>query len=156
MVECGVFFDKPYSRGANTPHLNPLPYTTTGLLREYDAQRVVGLRSIRLGSPPRGEEDALALRRAMARQISCCATQRDPHIRFCDTNPPFWKTKYCGTSLWAASYEFAKRFCRWVRFGKRTHRGGCFREVGRTKSRIYGAFRLGLMRHLPSAAIIIL
>jgi hypothetical protein len=56
MVECGVFFDKPYSRGANTPHLNPLPYTTTGLLREYDAQRVLGLRSIRLGSPPRGEE----------------------------------------------------------------------------------------------------
>jgi hypothetical protein len=40
-----------FREGANTPHLNPLPYTTTGLLREYNAQRLASL-----GSPPRGEE----------------------------------------------------------------------------------------------------
>ena len=37
--------------GRNTPHLNPLPCTTTGLPRKYGVRRVVRLRSVRLGSP---------------------------------------------------------------------------------------------------------
>jgi hypothetical protein len=40
---------------ANTPHLNPLPYTTTGLPRKYSVRRLAdSARPTRL--PPRREE----------------------------------------------------------------------------------------------------
>ena len=51
----------------NTPRPNPLPYTTTGLLREYDVQRLASLGSVRLGSP-QGERREAGSRSVRLRQ----------------------------------------------------------------------------------------
>jgi hypothetical protein len=66
---------------ANTPHLNPLPYTTTGLLREYDVQRLASLGSVRLGSP-QGERRSPEKVRGRTRE-----TLKHAKLR----NEPDWK-----------------------------------------------------------------
>ena len=89
---------KPRQGFGNTPHPNPLPYTMTGLLREYDVQRLASLGSVRLGSP-RGE------RRTVQTVISSgTKLRRASNVPFYQTNPPIlsWKTaviRQCSNGL---------------------------------------------------------
>ena len=84
------------------------------------------------GSPLR--EDAVRLRQGFRRRALCygvtrrCA-QLGAYIRFCETNPPFWRTNYCVTSILKGTYVACGGFLQVGSFWKTNPPGGCFSGV---------------------------
>jgi hypothetical protein len=116
---CGsLTLGSPPSVDADTPHPNPLPYTTTacrrtplpprGEAREYDVQRPRFAKATTdtsaLVNPPSslrrppsrcryggrdGGQNGGGIRRGIATECRSCGGLGEPNIRFSQTNPPF-------------------------------------------------------------------
>src|ERR1035441_9820111 len=115
--------------GADTPHLNPLPYTTTAshptrlpqgerngfcLCRGYGVTKWHENVAVRgLGTPSLG-----------VGATRCCGQLGAP-IHFCETNPFYVPSVFDVSISFTEPYAVCRGICKWVRFGKRTHfRGG--------------------------------
>ena len=112
MVGLGAcFWTSLLHEEANTPHLNPLPYTTTA--------------SRGLGSPQGERQGKLAITKATVDESD--AGKGGVSVKTCVF--PKRTHRFCGRFLvyhqhFQLLMSFAELVCRWVRFGKRTHRRG--------------------------------
>ena len=107
---------------ANTPHLNPLPYTTTASRRLGSLQ---GERKAVDGEwwGPASRERHERRGKDAQRRVPTKALVGDQEapLRFCETNPFYFRVNFVISILDIATYVVCSRVCKWVRFGKRTH-----------------------------------